>query len=167
MKENIILIGFMGAGKTSVGQQLARQQNCSFLDIDEYIEKRAGMAVSQIFEIQGEEAFRRMETESLRELAGNCRGCVISVGGGLPVREENRKLLKQLGTVIYLRVMPKTVEERLKGDKTRPMLQGGDSGERIRTLLAFRNPLYEEAADHILDADGKTVKKILEEIRAL
>lgn len=162
--KHIILIGFMGAGKTTVGKRLAVGLNAEFLDTDSCIEKKAGMAVSQIFETQGEEAFRAMETQMLRELLSYEEGCVISCGGGLPLREENALLLKRLGTVVYLEVSAATVQTRLSGDTTRPLLQGTDAAKRIEKLLLERRERYEAAADICICVDGKTPKQICEEL---
>ena len=128
------------------------------------IEEKAGMTISRIFETQGEEAFRKMETSVLEDLLKRNDQTVISVGGGLPLRDENRELLRKLGTVVYLQVKPETVLERLKGDHTRPMLQDGDAGERVRSLLEYRTPLYQKVADLVVDVDDKTVSGIVEKI---
>ena len=106
MKDNIILTGFMGCGKTSVGIRLSYTLRRTLIDTDKWIEKKQGKTVSEIFASEGEEAFRRMESECIRELIGTAEGQVISTGGGLPVRKENRKLLKELGTVYYLKATP-------------------------------------------------------------
>lgn len=164
MGKHVIMTGFMGAGKTTVGKALAEKQKVPFLDTDQLIEEKAGMTISRIFEIQGEEAFRKMETSVLEDLLKRNDQTVISVGGGLPLRNENRELLRKLGTVVYLQVKPETVLERLKGDHTRPMLQGGDAGERVRSLLEYRTPLYQKAADLVVDVDDKTVSGIAEKI---
>lgn len=161
---NIILIGFMGSGKTSVGVRLSYLLKKTMEDTDRMIEKQNKMSVSEIFDRFGEEAFRRMETECLEKLLQGPDDQVISVGGGLPVRSENRELLKKLGKVIYLKVTAQTVCERLSGDMSRPLLRGKDSEQRIRELLEERAPLYESAADIIIDADGKEFDTILDEI---
>lgn len=164
MRDHVIMTGFMGAGKTTVGKALAKKENIPFLDTDQLIEQKAGMTISRIFEVQGEEAFRNMETAVLEELQNRTERSVISVGGGLPLREENRELLWKLGTVVYLKVQPETVLERLKGDRTRPMLQGGEAKERVTTLLAYRTPLYQKAANLVVEADDKRVGEIADEI---
>ena len=163
-RQNMILIGFMGAGKTSVGEELAGRFGKTLIDTDRMIEERAGMSISDIFAVQGEEAFRRLETEVLEQLISEASGEMISVGGGLPLREENRKLLKKLGTVIYLRVRPETVLARLKGDTTRPLLQGDDVEEKVNSLLSKRGPIYEMAADRIISVDGRSVEQIADAI---
>ncbi|MCI6140770.1 MAG: shikimate dehydrogenase [Clostridiaceae bacterium] len=164
-KRNLIFIGFMGAGKTSVGKAYAKAFHMPWIDTDQRIEAAAGMAVSQIFAAQGEEAFRRLETSVLEELLASTDGSVISVGGGLPLRAENRTLLKKLGTVVYLDASPATVLERIGRDVSdRPMLQGEDVMERITGLLACRRPVYLEASHVILDVNGRSVEELVKEI---
>ena len=164
MKEHVILIGFMGAGKTTIGKRLSKKLGVSLLDTDRLIEEEAQITISRIFETIGEEAFRQAETRMLKTLAKYEDKAVISVGGGLPMREENRKILKEMGTVVYLRVRPSTVIKRLKGDTTRPLLQGEDAQKKVRTLLNDREKLYQEAAHLTVDVDGKTVGQITTEI---
>ena len=164
MKEHVILIGFMGAGKTTIGKRLSKKLGVSLLDTDRLIEEEAQITISRIFETKGEEAFRTAETRMLKTLAKYEDKAVISVGGGLPMREENRKILKEMGTVIYLGVRPSTVIKRLKGDTTRPLLQGEDAQKKVRTLLNDREKLYQEAAHLTVDVDGKTVGQITTEI---
>ncbi len=161
---HLILTGFMGAGKTTVGKALSSLMSRPLLDTDQLIEAQAGMSVSRIFEVCGEEEFRRLETETIRTILDRKEAVVLSVGGGLPLREENRLLLRQAGQVVYLRVKPQTVLTRLKGDTTRPLLQGGDVEEKVRNLLTLRGPVYEEGAHLIVDVDGKTPQQIGEEI---
>lgn len=164
MKENIILIGFMGAGKTSVGKAFARRHGLPLLDTDQLIEEEAGMTISRIFAEQGEEAFRRAESAVLGRLLEETDHAVISVGGGLPLLEANREILKKLGTVVFLRVRKRTVLKRLAGDNTRPLLQGDGVEEKVERLLEYRNPLYEQASHLVVDVDGKTVRRIVDEV---
>ena len=153
------------AGKTSVGDCYAREYGLPIIDTDQRIEAAAGMAISKIFATQGEEAFRRLETGVLEELLAHTDHSIISVGGGLPLREENRILLKKLGCVVYLDVSPETVMDRIGRDVSdRPMLQGGDVESRIRGLLAMRRPVYLEASHVIVDVNGRSVEEIVEEI---
>ena len=154
-KRNIILIGFMGSGKTTLGIRLSYRLRRPLLDTDRWIEKEQGMSVSDIFASYGEEGFRQLETQAVKSLLEADPGQVISTGGGLPMREENQALLKQLGFVVFLRIRPETVCERLKGDTTRPLLQKPDP---------VRNPIYEQAADRVVDVDGKDFEELLEEI---
>ena len=164
MKDNIILIGFMGCGKSSVGIRLSYQLRRTMIDTDKWIEQRQKKTISQIFQESGEEAIRQMETECLKELIRTADRQIISVGGGLPMREENHELLKELGRVFYLKVTPETVYERVKNDTTRPLLQVEDPMERIRTLMEKRAPVYEACADVILEASDLTLEEITEKI---
>lgn len=164
----LILIGFMGAGKTSVGEAYANAFQMPFIDTDRRIEAAAGMEISRIFEEQGEEAFRRLETGVLKDLLTGAGDAVISVGGGLPLREENRALLKKLGTVVYLDASPDTVMDRIGGDVSdRPLLHGDDVKQRITELLAIRRPVYLEASHRVVDVNGRGLKEIVEEIRRI
>lgn len=164
MKDNIILIGFMGCGKSSVGIRLSYALKRTIIDTDKWIEKRQEMTISEIFASKGEAAFRQMETDCLKELIETEEGRIISTGGGLPVREENHAFLKELGRVYYLKVTPETVYERLKGDTTRPLLQGDDPQTKIKQLLKGREPLYEKCADVIIEVSGKSFDEIIAEI---
>ena len=163
--KNIILIGFMGCGKSSVGRRLAETLNCDFLDTDELIEQEQNKSISDIFATDGESAFREMETECLRGLikkGGD--GFVLSVGGGLPIREINRSLLKQLGMVVFLRVSGEVVYKRLRNDSTRPLLQDKNPRGRIEDLMSARKGYYEAAAEYVLNVDDRSFDDIIEEI---
>lgn len=162
--KNIVLIGFMGSGKTTVGLKLSYRLRIPVEDTDKLIEKRQEMTVAEIFEREGEDAFRRMETELLREIGERSYERILSVGGGTPVRRENRALLRKCGTVIYLRAGAETIYERLKGDTTRPLLQCENPLERIRELLASRSDAYEECADVIVDVEEGSAEQIVERI---
>ena len=181
MKNNIILIGYMGCGKSTVGKKIAELLNMPFLDTDQWIEEKEEMPVSEIFALKTEAYFRDLETNCLKVLLQEekeqkaeecinnqgleaCNRKVISVGGGLPVREENRKLLKQLGQVIYLKANPETIYERLKGDSTRPLLQTENPLQKIKEMIADREEKYQAAAERVIYVDGKSVTEIIEEI---
>lgn len=186
MKSNIILIGYMGCGKSTVGRKLAEKLQLSLLDTDVWIEEKEGTTISKIFAEKGENYFRDLETECLRELLKEqeleidfmsntdmCAGekClnkygryVISVGGGLPVREENRKLLRQLGRVIYLKARPDTIYERIKGDTTRPLLQTENPLQRIKEMMISREEKYQEASHEVINVDEKNISEIIEAI---
>lgn len=164
MKDNIILIGYMGCGKSSVGIKLSYRLKRTIIDTDKWIEKEQNMTVSEIFASKGEAVFRQMETDCLKALLKSADKQIISVGGGLPIKEENHGLLKQLGKVVYLRVTPETVYERLKEDTTRPLLQVEDPMKKIREMLEIRGPIYEKCADIIIDVSQKDFGEILEEI---
>lgn len=163
---NVILIGFMGCGKTTVGLRLSYRLRKAVIDTDKEIEKDEKRTISDIFAAEGEEYFRMKETACLRKLLKSVSNQIISVGGGLPLREENRKLLHELGQVFYLRADAGTIYERVKGDRTRPLLQCSDPEERIRTLMDARDAFYTDAADVIIQVDGKSFEQIINEIEA-
>lgn len=164
MRNNYILIGYMGCGKSTVGRRLAETLNYEFMDTDAWIEKCQGMTISEIFKLKGELYFRDLETETLRELLEEDKEYVISVGGGVPLREENRRILRKLGKVIYLKAIPETIYNRIKGDVTRPLLQTANPKERITEMLGDREEKYLAAAHEIVSVDGKDVSKVLDEL---
>lgn len=162
--ENVILTGFMGCGKSSLGIKLSYRLKMPLIDTDKQIEREQGCTISEIFEKYGEEHFRQLETEALKKIKNQKGSCIISVGGGLPMREENRAILKDLGMVVYLRIRPETVYERLKDDTTRPLLQGENPQEKIRRLMESREEAYKEGADFIIDADDLETEPLLQKI---
>jgi shikimate kinase len=161
---HIILIGFMGAGKTSVGRRIARWEHLSCIDIDYYIERQEQASISEIFRERGEDAFRNLETEFLRTMPGRER-TVLSCGGGIVTVAVNRELLRSLGTVVYLRVSAQEVMRRIGGSQTRPLLAGNTSPEQ---LLAQREPLYEALADFVVNTNDLDLNQVAwETIRRL
>lgn len=160
-KDNIVLIGFMGSGKTTFGKALAEHMHMEFLDTDAYIEERAGKSIPEIFAEDGEEAFRRLETEVLMYLRDSVSGTVFATGGGMPLRQENARLLKEIGKVCYLTAAPQVIYDRVKGDTNRPLLQDKDPYGRICHLMRERRPLYEKAADVIVDANSDDIKEMI------
>ena len=164
---NIILEGFMGSGKSTVSELISDKLELELIDTDEAIEEAEGRKISEIFEQDGEEAFRDMETGLMEMvISEHMRETVISLGGGLPIREKNRELLKRAGKVVYLRTSPETVYDRLKGDDTRPLLKSENPLARIKELQDERGKIYEEAADIIVDTDGKSPEEVANEIIA-
>lgn len=152
---NVVLVGYMGCGKTTVGKNLARDCGYRFLDTDEEIEKKYQRTISDIFAIEGEKAFRDMETAFLQEmLESGMDGVVVSTGGGMPVREENRTLLQKIGMVVYLKAQPQTIYERIKGDTKRPLLQCDDPLAKINDMMKQRAPIYEATAHEIICVDA-------------
>ena len=164
---NIVLIGFMGSGKTTVGIRLSYRMRRVIEDTDKLIEKKEGKTISEIFAQEGEAYFRQAETALLEELGGKLHSHILSVGGGTPVREENRALLKQLGTVVYFRVKPETVYKRLQNDTTRPLLQCENPLVKIEELLAARKEAYESCADIIIDVDDLTQNEVVDKVMQL
>lgn len=161
---NVILIGFMGCGKTTVGIKLSYRLRRTVIDTDKEIEREEQRTISDIFATEGEAYFRDRETDCLRKLIDSADNRIISVGGGLPLREENRRLLHELGQVFYLKAEGETIYERVKNDTTRPLLQGDDPFAKIVALLGERDPYYREAADVVITVDDKNFDQILNEI---
>ena len=157
-KGNLVLTGFMGSGKTTFGMWLAQNKGYMLLDTDAEIEKEQGRAIKDIFATDGEEAFRDMETEFLKKLnERKLTGVVLSVGGGMPVREENRALLKSFGKVVYLKAEPDELVKRLTKDTTRPLLAGKTGAElkaHIETLMGRRESQYLDGANQVLETAG-------------
>lgn len=165
MNNNIILIGFMGCGKTTFGKWIAKNKRMKFVDTDEIIEKNEQCTINEIFKNRGEEVFRNMETEVIRKLLDTAQNSVISAGGGLPVKQINRGLLKELGTVVYLRTPKEELVKRLLNDTSRPLLKGGNIEQKIDTLMGLRKDIYEETADIIIDTTDREFDKMYELIK--
>ncbi|MBK1790648.1 shikimate kinase [Persicirhabdus sediminis] len=147
MRKNIILIGFMGCGKSTIGIKLSKSLNYTMIDTDHYIESREKLTIPEIFEARGQEAFRDMETKLLRELVANKTTChIIATGGGIISRPENIDLLRQLGFVVWLNARPEIILERTSRNQNRPLLQVDDPLSVIKKLLKERKPLYKSAA---------------------
>ena len=162
--KNIVLMGFMGAGKTTIGKKLAKALEYEFIDTDEWIEKEQGRKISDIFAEDGEAVFRDMETDLLKRLQESEGKFVLSIGGGMPVREENRALLRNLGIVIYLKTSKEEIIRRVSGNKNRPLLQGGDLEEKVTNLMNAREQIYVETAHVEVITDGKNPLEVIEEI---
>ena len=161
----VYLIGFMGSGKSAVGRRLAKRLGVRCLEMDEILAARAGKPIAQIFEEDGEEAFRRMESGLLRETAA--QGAVVSCGGGVVLRAENVKTMKENGTVVLLQATPQTIYERVKSHTGRPILNGHMSVEYITGLMEKRAPFYEAAAGITVQVDGRDIEEIAKEIAVL
>ncbi|ROR27142.1 shikimate kinase [Mobilisporobacter senegalensis] len=164
MADNIILIGFMGSGKTSVGKLLAKSLSFQFIDTDEEIEEKNKMKISKIFDVYGEEYFRDLETNYIKNLIHHIQSSVISTGGGLPVREGNSEILRELGVVVYLKARKETIINRVKEDDTRPLLQTDDLEGRVNSLLTLREPSYRETAHIEIETDDLSISEIISEI---
>ena len=165
--KNLILIGYMGSGKTTIGKLFAQTYGYKFCDTDYLIEKQTKKKISDIFASKGEAYFRDLETHTLETIQGQLINTVLSTGGGMPCREENVRLLQSIGTVIFLKVSKETVISRLKEDTTRPLLQGDHFEEKVEEMLAIRNPLYEKAANYVVDTGKNTTKEVVETIYEL
>ena len=146
---NIVLCGFMGCGKTTVGMALARMLEYTFVDMDEYIVQKAGIPVTEIFARFGEEYFRELEAKAARELSARDR-LVISAGGGTVLRAENVAVLKKGGVIVLIDVPLAVIQKRLDGDRSRPLLNRPDKGRYMRELFEKRAPVYRAAADIVV-----------------
>ena len=160
---NIVLIGFMGTGKSTIARKLGYLYKMDVVEMDEEIARRQGMSIADIFEIQGEEYFRNLETGLLRKLKAR-GGCVVSCGGGAVLREENVALMKENGRVVLLTATPRTVYGRVKDNTRRPILNGNMNEEYIAALMEARRGKYEAAADVVIATDGKDIGQICGEI---
>lgn len=163
MEGNVILIGFMGAGKSTVGKLLARALGHEFVDTDARIEADAGRTIPEIFAAEGEPGFRDLESAALREvLRGGPR--VISTGGGVVLRPENREAIRRGGHCVWLAVDPATVWDRVRRETHRPLLRTPDPEGTIRRMLAEREPVYRETAHWCLDTAGRDPESLVREM---
>lgn len=160
MKHNIILIGFMGCGKSSVGKKLAECISYRFLDTDLMIERNQACSINQIFSSKGEAAFRDMETNLIQELHKDMSQVILSTGGGLVLREQNRRLLSDMGYIVFLKASKETTLKRLQGDATRPLLKGEELEQKVERMLESRTPIYEKTAHKIIATDHKSIEEI-------
>ena len=160
---NLVLIGFMGAGKTTISDYFNTMFAMDVIEMDQVIARREGMTIPDIFEVHGEEYFRDCETNLLKELQER-RNVVISCGGGVPMRERNVAEMKKNGRVILLTAMPETILDLVKDDHNRPLLENNKNVSFISSLMEKRREKYEAAADVIVQTDGKSISDIAEEI---
>ena len=150
----------MGAGKTTLGRQLARRLDKRFVDADHELEARLGVSIPTIFEIEGEAGFRDREEALIAELT-ELSGIVLATGGGAVLRPSSRSQLKANGTVLYLHAEPETLWQRLRNSRHRPMLKAADPRNRLVELYRFRDPLYREVASHIIESDRDAVMRFV------
>ena len=160
---NIFLIGPMGSGKTSIGQRVAALLGLEFFDCDHELEKQTGASVSLIFDVEGEEGFRTRETRMLDDLTSRS-GVLVATGGGVILRAENRRLLGERGTVVYLRTSVSRQLKRLARDRSRPLLQAGDRKKKLQNMALERNPLYQELADIEFPAQNKALDTVAQQL---
>ena len=164
--KRIVLIGPMGVGKTTVGRILAKQLDFDFIDTDQRLEKITGASISWIFDIEGEEGFRKREQQLIQELTGISEA-VIATGGGAILLSENRFNLKNNGIVIYLKGKVETLYERTRLDNNRPLLEAANPKETIEKILREREHLYVETADFEIEIDGRSAEYIVTQISGL
>ncbi|MAZ66106.1 MAG: shikimate kinase AroK [Kangiellaceae bacterium] len=162
-RKNIFLIGPMGAGKSTIGKQLAKQLRLDFVDSDKEIEKRTGADISWIFDVEGEAGFRKRETQMIDELTLR-QGVVLATGGGAIISADNRRFLSARGTVVYLKATIDQQVERTWRDKSRPLLQTDDPKQTLIDLMDKRGPLYEEVADIVMETDEQGIRTVSSKI---
>ena len=162
--KNIYLIGMMGSGKTSCGRELAKLLSLIFVDLDSEIEKRAGKPISDIFKTEGEPHFRKLERDELAQVAGSADH-VVATGGGIVLNPTNCEIMRQTGTVIYLRANLNQLWDRVKRNSTRPLLETSDPKESLANLFREREPIYRDIANMVVVTDRKTHQAVARELR--
>lgn len=157
---NLILVGMMGSGKTTMGRALARHLGKAFVDSDEEIQKRTGVTIPHIFDVEGEAGFRQRESAVLRDLLGR-DNMVLATGGGAVIAEQNRELLRQNGIVIYLKASVHDLWQRTRHDRNRPLLQTADPHAKLTQLHDQRDPLYQQVADIVMHSGKQSVHALM------
>ena len=164
--KNIFIVGSMGSGKTSIGKMLAKNNNLSFLDTDHEIIRSCGYSIPDIFEKFGEEHFRGLETEQLRKINA-IENHVISTGGGIILRDDNKKLMQNLGIIIFLDININSQIDRVKNRKNRPLLNNKNLKDNLLSLKKIRDPIYKKISNYIIDVSGKEKGQIINEIQKI
>ena len=162
-KQNVILVGPMGAGKSTIGRQLASILGLVFVDSDQEIEARTGADIPWIFDVEGEEGFRNREEQVIDELTKR-DGIVLATGGGAVIRARNRSNIAARGFVVYLETSIDQQLNRTSRDRNRPLLQKGDPRNVLTDLMGLRDPLYREVSDYVIATDGRGVREVAQEI---
>ena len=160
---NVFLVGPMGAGKSTIGRQLASDLRLEFKDTDREIEERSGVDIPWIFDMEGEEGFRNRESAMLEELSQQDK-VLLATGGGIILKPENRRMLSSRGQVIYLMTSIDEQVRRTARDRNRPLLNTDDPRQVLSDLMAERHPLYEEVADYTINTDGRSAKSVSQEL---
>ena len=150
----------MGAGKSTVGKLLAKKLGRRFLDADHIIEERCGVKIPVIFEMEGEEGFRKREAQAIKDAASE-NDLVLATGGGAVLLSENRQALSERGTVIYLHANPMELFHRTRGGEGRPLLKNGDAKKILENLYSIRDPLYREIADHVIETGKPSMNQLV------
>ncbi len=161
--KNVYLVGMMGSGKTTTGKALAKLLNMPFVDLDERIVERAGQSINDIFKTHGEPHFRKLESELLKQIASES-GQVVATGGGIVLDPKNAEILKKVRPTIYLKTSLDVLWERVKRKRDRPLLQAPDPQKTLASLLAEREPLYQQVANMTYFTDRKTPEEVANEI---
>ena len=163
MSENIILVGLMGAGKSTIGRHLAKQLNKEFYDSDRVIEERTGVDIATIFEIEGEQGFRDREEQVIKELC-QMDNIILATGGGSILREENRENMKEYGHVVYLCTSAELLYSRIRFDKSRPLMQTSRPLDTLKNLLKEREPFYMDVADSVIKTGKQKATLIVKRV---
>lgn len=164
MKNNIYFIGFMGTGKSTISKQMAEITGYEEIDTDYEIVKKENMRIPEIFETYGEEYFRKKETEFLKGMRER-EHCIVSCGGGMALREENVKLMRETGVIVLLTATPETILERVKNGKDRPILNGHMNVSYIKGLMEKREPYYKQAGEIVISTDGRNSMDMAKELK--
>ena len=164
--KNIFIIGSMGSGKTSIGKMLAKNNNLSFLDTDHEIIRSCGHSIPDIFKEFGEEHFRSLETEQLKKMNA-IENHVISTGGGIILRDNNNKLMQNLGIIIFLDINIDSQVDRVKNRKNRPLLNNKNLKDNLLSLKKIRDPIYKKISNYIIDVSGKERDQVINEIQKI
>lgn len=159
LPSKVVLVGLMGAGKTTVGKILASRLDWVFFDSDRVVEQKTGVSIPVVFDLEGEAGFRRRESQALDDLLSGDR-IVLATGGGIVLKPENRASLRGAGLVVYIEVAPELLYARTRHDRNRPLLQVADPLARLRQLLIERDPLYREVADVVVDGNRHNARQI-------
>ena len=162
-KRNIYLVGLPGSGKTTIGRALSKRLGMCFVDSDREIEEKTGVSIPTIFEIEGQDGFRRRESQVIAECA-EISDCVMATGGGAVLREENRAVLRANGWVVYLDVSPDVLAERTRIDRNRPLLQVANPLQKLQELFEQRDPLYREVAHIVIDGSNLSPHTVMQRI---
>ena len=158
---HIVIIGFMGSGKTRVGKRLAKDFDIPFVDIDRVVTKKMNLSSKEIFDRFGEPFYRALETTAVKALIEDPEQKVISLGSGLPMQEQNEKYIKKLGTVVYLKGSYETLNKRLENSSSNPLIEGADKADKIKKLLKQRDPVYAKFADVEMITGDKPFEELI------
>lgn len=161
---HIVIIGFMGSGKTRVGKRLSQDLGVPFVDVDRMVTAKMNMSMKEIFQRFGEPFYRALETMAIKELAGDRERKVISLGSGVPLLEQNQKYLKELGTVIYIKGSYETLRKRLENSGSNPFLDEDDQGEKLKKLIKQRDAVYAKFKDIEVVTGVKPFEELISEI---
>ena len=165
VRGNIFLVGMMGAGKTTLGRALAQRLGRTFIDTDKILVDRTGVPIATIFEIEGEDGFRKRESQVIAEFLDG-GDCVIATGGGAVLAEENRRMMRDHGVVVYLRARAESLWERTRHDTTRPLLATPDPKATITEMVQKRDPLYRDAAHVVVDTGAQSATTVVNRVIA-